>query len=135
MTAPAGEASKDTAAPAEAEAATAKDKRRSFFGLGMKKEKKAETEEGADGETKDTKKKLGDIFRRPSKAVKLDNKDEATVTESEAKADKAPEAPAQETAATEETPAAAEEAPKPAENTAPAENVNVPTSTPVQAAA
>ncbi|KAJ5871698.1 uncharacterized protein N7529_004051 [Penicillium soppii] len=141
-------------APAEAEASkvasaetpvaeavsTPKEKRRtSFFGnLGMKKEKKTESDnEGTDGEAKETKaKKLGGLFRKPSKAVKLD-KEEVAAAETEAKADQAeevaPAVPAKETV--EETPAVVAEAPKDVETTEEAKNVTVPASTPVQAAA
>lgn len=144
MTAPAeGEASKDAAAetPATETATTPKEKRRtSFFGaFGAKKEKKAETSdnEGTDGETKAKTNKLGGLFRKNSKAVKLD-KEEVAAAETEAKADKAEETKPEE-AKPEETATAAEEAPQTAEATAPAteenKNVNVATSTPVQAAA
>ncbi|KAJ5942355.1 hypothetical protein N7516_002523 [Penicillium verrucosum] len=129
-----------TAKPTEAEAAVSspKEKRRtSFFGnLGMKKEKKADSDnEVTDGEAKETKaKKLGGLFRKPSKAVKLD-KEEVAAAETEAKADAAEEAPAvpaKETA-TENAPVV--EAPKAVETTEETKNVNVATATPVQAAA
>lgn len=142
VTAPAdAEAAKDTNATAEtptAEAATSpKDKRRtSFFGaFGAKKEKKAETSDNevTDGETKKSN-KLGGLFRKPSKGVKLD-KEEVATTQTEAKADKAEETVAQDAPV-----AAVEETPNPVEPAVPAsteeaKNVNVATSTPVQAAA
>jgi hypothetical protein len=137
--APAEEAVKEVETPA-AEVVTPKDKRRtSFFGAFGKKEKKAETSDGevTDGEGKETKakaNKLGTLFRKNSKAVKLD-KEEVTAAETEAKADKAEETPATEEATTQETPAV-DEASKPAEAaTEETKNVTVPAVTPVQAAA
>ncbi|KAJ5732713.1 hypothetical protein N7493_004194 [Penicillium malachiteum] len=129
-----GEAAKETAAetPAAEAATTPKDKRRtSFFGAFGKKEKKdaSDNEATTDGE-KETKKanKLGGLFRKPSKAVKLD-KEEVAAAETEAKAE--------EVAATEEAAAPVEEVVKAPETAAPEEpkNVEVPASTPVQAAA
>ncbi|KAJ5892560.1 hypothetical protein N7504_009251 [Penicillium tannophilum] len=132
-------------APAEAEAAkettaetpieTPKDKRRSSF-FGFKKEKKADTSDNeatTDGE-KEAKKanKLGGLFRKPSKAVKLD-KEGVAAAETEVK----PEQTEASTEVATETAAPVEEATK-ATETATAEepkNVEVPTSTPVQAAA
>lgn len=132
-------------APAEAEAAkettaetpveTPKDKRRSSF-FGFKKEKKADTSDNeatTDGE-KEAKKanKLGGLFRKPSKAVKLDKEDVATA-ETEVKAE--PTEASTEVAT--ETAAPVEEAAKATETAATEEpkNVEVPASTPVQAAA
>jgi hypothetical protein len=105
----------------------------------MKKEKKADSDnEATDGEAKETKaksNKLGGLFRKPSKAVKLD-KEEVAAAETEAKADKSEETPAVPAKDNEVTPAATEETPKPVEEvTEEAKNVNVPASTPVQAAA
>lgn len=145
MTAPAdAEAAKDAETPATEAATTPKDKRRtSFFGAFGKKEKKAESSdtEVTDGEGKEAKaksNKLGGLFRKNSKAVKLD-KEEVAAAETEAKADKAEETKAEEPAATEattqETPAV-EEAAQPIEPaTEEAKNVNVSAATPVQAAA
>ncbi|CDM36751.1 hypothetical protein DTO013E5_2873 [Penicillium roqueforti] len=120
-------------APAAEPVPTPKEKRRtSFFGnLGIKKEKKDSSDnELTDGEAKESKpKKLGSLFRKPSKAVKLD-KEEATATETEAKADAAEEAPAVPAKETE-----IQEAPKPVETAEDSKNVNVAVSTPVQAAA
>ncbi|KAJ6171029.1 Pleckstrin homology domain-containing protein [Penicillium chermesinum] len=139
VTAPAeGEAAKESAPETPAEATTPKDKRRtSFFGFG-KKEKKADSDnEGTDSEAKEGKKgnKLGGLFRKPTNAKKVaaDSKEE---TKEEDKKEETTEAPAAE-AATEETPAVVAEEPKPAEATAAEEtkNVEVPASTPVQAAA
>ncbi|KAJ5168310.1 uncharacterized protein N7482_003904 [Penicillium canariense] len=144
VTAPAveGEAAKATEEVKEspaAEASTPKDKRRtSFFGnFGVKKEKKADTSDNevTDGENKETKaksSKLGGLFRKPSKAVKLD-KEEVATAETDAKPEEAEET--KETA-TETLPAATEEVTQPAETTTEeAKTVNVATSTPVQAAA
>ncbi|KAJ5972225.1 uncharacterized protein N7479_002143 [Penicillium vulpinum] len=139
VTAPA-EAVETPAAETPAEAvSTPKEKRRtSFFGnLGMKKEKKAESSDNevTDGEGKETKaksNKLGGLFRKPSKAVKLD-KEEVAATETEA-ADEAPAVPAKETA-TEDAPAVIDEAPKAAETVHESKNVSVAAATPVQAAA
>lgn len=135
-----GEAPKETAAesPAAEAATTPKDKRRtSFFGAFGKKEKKADTSDNeatTDGE-KETKKgnKLGGLFRKPSKAVKLD-KEEVAATEAEAKPE---EATTEAAATTEEAAAPVEEAAKAPEAVAAEEtkNVEVPASTPVQAAA
>lgn len=146
VTAPAeGEAAKDKDAaetPAAEAATTPKEKRRtSFFGaFGAKKEKKADTpdNDATDGETKAKSNKLGGIFRKPSKAVKLDKEEPAA--ETEAKADKTPETKAEKPTAKDTPAEVAEEAPKPAEAAAPAateetKNVNVATTTPVQAAA
>lgn len=149
MTAPAeGEAAKEAApeSPAAEAATTPKDKRRtSFFGaFGVnKKEKKTDSSdnEATDGEApkeaKAKSNKLGGLFRKPSKAVKLD-KEEVAAAETETKADKAEETvePVKETA--EETAApTVEEAAKTEEAAATeeAKNVNVPAATPVQAAA
>ncbi|KAJ5707064.1 hypothetical protein N7488_006865 [Penicillium malachiteum] len=134
-----GEAAKETAAetPAAEAATTPKDKRRtSFFGAFGKKEKKdaSDNEATTDGE-KETKKanKLGGLFRKPSKAVKLD-KEEVAAAETEAKAE---EAVATEAPAAEEAAAPVEEVVKAPETAATEEpkNVEVPASTPVQAAA
>ncbi|KGO78520.1 hypothetical protein PITC_067870 [Penicillium italicum] len=117
-----------------------KEKRRtSFFGnLGIKKEKKADSSDNevTDGEAKETKsKKLGGIFRKPSKAVKLD-KEEVAAAETEAKAEAAEEAPAVPVKETiTEVPAVVEETPKAVETAEDSNNVNVPVATPVQAAA
>ncbi|KAI9932903.1 hypothetical protein ASPWEDRAFT_22657 [Aspergillus wentii DTO 134E9] len=138
VTAPAeGEAAKDAAAPAETPAtettaAATKEKRRTslFFG----KKKAGESDNEAEGEAKPKGNKLGGLFRRSSKAVKLD-KEEAPAADAEAKADK-PE-PISKDAPVEEAPAA-EEAAQPAEApaTEEAKPANVAsTSTPVQAAA
>ncbi|KAJ5449028.1 hypothetical protein N7445_003849 [Penicillium cf. griseofulvum] len=136
----AAEAVETPAAETPAETvSTPKEKRRtSFFGnLGMKKEKKADSDnEVTDGETKAKSNKLGGLFRKPSKAVKLD-KEEVAAAETEAKADAAEEAPAvpaKETA-TEEAPAVVEETPKAVETAQDPKNVNVAVATPVQATA
>lgn len=148
MIAPAdAEVAKDATTPAETtetpvSPATKEKRRTSFFGsLGVKKEKKADTSDNeatTDGETKEKGKssKLGGMFRKPSKAVKLE-KGETAPTETEAKAAETTETAA-EPAATEEAPVATtEETPKVVETTTAEEanNVNIPTSTPVQAAA
>jgi len=131
VTAPAdGEAAKDASA-AQSPAETPKDKRRtSFFGnFGKKKGESSDTED-ADGKKGN---KLGGLFRKPSKAVKLDNQKEETPADSETKVEEKPEPVAKDTPA-EEKPA--QEEAKPAE--APAEESktnNVTSSTPVQAAA
>ncbi|KAJ5476411.1 hypothetical protein N7475_002140 [Penicillium sp. IBT 31633x] len=130
--------------PAAETVSTPKEKRRtSFFGnLGMKKEKKTDSSDNevTDGEAKETKaksNKLGGLFRKPSKAVKLD-KEEVAAGETDVKADateEAPAVPAKETP-TEEAPVVVEETPKPAQaTTEEPKNVNVPAATPVQAAA
>jgi hypothetical protein len=146
VTAPAeGEAAKEAETPAAEAATTPKDKRRtSFFGAFGKKEKKTESSDAevTDGEGKETKaksNKLGGLFRKNSKAVKLD-KEEVAAAETEAKADKAEETKAETADKTEETTQetpAVEEAAKPAETAATEEvkNVDVPAATPVQAAA
>ncbi|KAJ5730034.1 uncharacterized protein N7483_004542 [Penicillium malachiteum] len=130
-----GEAVKETA-ETPAEAATPKDKRRtSFFGAFGKKEKKdaSDNEATTDGE-KETKKanKLGGLFRKPSKAVKLDKEEVAAETDAKAEEAVATEAPVVEEAA-----APVEEVVKAPETAATEEpkNVEVPASTPVQAAA
>lgn len=149
MTSPTnGEAAKDGATAetqAGENAAGNKDKRRStsFFGnFGLKKEKKGDSDnEGTDGESK-PKNKLGGIFRKPSKAVKTDKKEETPAEESKPepvpKEDPAEEKPAEEKAA-EDKPAEnkTEENAKPAEAaTEESKPANVPsTSTTVQAAA
>lgn len=131
VTAPAdGEAAKDASA-AQSPAETPKDKRRtSFFGnFGKKKGDSSDTED-AEGKKGN---KLGGLFRKPSKAVKLDNQKEETPVDSEAKAEDKPE-PVAKDAPAEEKPA--QEEAKPAE--IPAEESktnNVTSSTPVQAAA
>ena len=139
MTAPAeGEAAKDTSAAQSPAAETpgaskeAKDKRRtSFFGnFGKKKGESSDTE---DAESKKGN-KLGGLFRKPSKAVKLDDKKETAAgaedktqnkPEPVAKDAPAEEKPAQEEAKPTEAPAATEES----------KTNNVASSTPVQAAA
>lgn len=132
MTAPAeGEAAKDTSAAQSPAAETpgaskeVKDKRRtSFFGnFGKKKGESSDTE---DAESKKGN-KLGGLFRKPSKAVKLDNQKE-TAADAEDKTENKPEpvakdAPAEAKPA--EAPAATEES----------KTNNVTSSTPVQAAA
>lgn len=131
VTAPAdGEAAKDASA-AQSPVETPKDKRRtSFFGnFGKKKGESSDTED-AEGKKGN---KLGGLFRKPSKAVKLDNQKEETPADSETKAEEKPE-PVAKDAPAEEKPA--QEEAKPAE--APAEESktnNVTSSTPVQAAA
>ncbi|KAJ5107917.1 hypothetical protein N7456_004592 [Penicillium angulare] len=137
-----GETAKETPveSPAAETASTPKDKRRtSFFGAFGKKEKKADTSDNeatTDGE-KEAKKgnKLGGLFRKPSKAVKLD-KEEVAATETEAKPEETTEI-STEAAKAEETAAPVEEAAKAPETAATEEtkNVEVPASTPVQAAA
>lgn len=143
-----GEAAKEATAPEtpiSEPATTPKDKRRtSFFGaFSVKKEKKADTSDNevTDGENKEHKaksNKLGGLFRKPSKAVKLDKR-EVSAAEAETKAEKVEETKeaVAEAAPSEETATAVEEVPKPAEPIAAEEtkNVNVATSTPVQAAA
>lgn len=118
-----------------AEATTPKDKRRtSFFGNFGKKEKKTDTSDNevTDGETK-AKSKLGGLFRKPSKAVKL-HKEEAPAAEPEVKAEEAVAAEA--AAPAEETAAPVVEEVAPVETTSEeAKNVNLTTSAPVQAAA
>ncbi|EAW10672.1 uncharacterized protein ACLA_051440 [Aspergillus clavatus NRRL 1] len=126
------EAPKDTAAaaqPAVVETPSAvKDKRRtSFFGNFGKKKGDSDNE---DVEAKHKGNKLGGLFRKPSKAVKLDNKEAPATKDTEEKTE----------AATQEVPAEApvEETPKPAgaPATEEAKPVTVTsTSTPVQAAA
>jgi hypothetical protein len=126
--------------PAAAEVTTPKDKRRtSFFGNFGKKEKKADTSDNevTDGETKAKSSKLGGLFRKPSKAVKLDQ-EETPAAETEAKAEETTEAAATETAApAEETAApAVVEVAQPVETTTEeAKNINLTTAAPVQAAA
>ncbi|KAJ5779425.1 hypothetical protein N7457_007145 [Penicillium paradoxum] len=143
VTAPAADETAVVETSAAEPVSSPKEKRRtSFFGnLGMKKEKKAESSDNevTDGEAKEAKhkNKLGGLFRKPSKAVKLD-KEEVAATETEVKADAAEDVsavPAKETA-TEEASAAVEETRKAAE-TVPedAKNVSVAAATPVQAAA
>lgn len=130
VTAPAdGEAAKDSAAQSPAE--TPKDKRRtSFFGnFGKKKGDSSDTED-AEGKKGN---KLGGLFRKPSKAVKLDNQKEETPADSEAKVEDKPE-PVAKDAPAEEKPA--QEEAKPTETPAEESKTNnVTSSTPVQAAA
>lgn len=131
------QSSKDsTGAPAES---PAKDKRRtSFFGnLGIKKEKKGESsdnEAAADGEPKQKSNKLGNLFRKPSRAVKAEKEKEASAANSESKTEEpesSKDAPAEEAPA--EASTQTPEASKAAES---AEPVNTAaTTTPVQAAA
>jgi hypothetical protein len=124
------EAPKETAAQSPtAETPAGKDKRRTSFFGNFGKKKGDSDNEGADGEAKAKGNKLGGLFRKPSKAVKLDNKEASAKEEDKA------EPTAQETSA---EAAPAEEASKPAE--APAAEEAKPatvaaTSTPVQAAA
>jgi hypothetical protein len=124
------EAPKETAAQSPtAETPAGKDKRRTSFFGNFGKKKGDSDNEGADGEAKAKGNKLGGLFRKPSKAVKLDNKEASAKEEDKA------EPTAQETSA---EAAPAEEASKPAE--APATEEAKPatvaaTSTPVQAAA
>lgn len=124
------EAPKETAAQSPtAETPAGKDKRRTSFFGNFGKKKGDSDNEGADGEAKAKGNKLGGLFRKPSKAVKLDNKEASAKEEDKA------EPAAQETTA---EAAPAEEASKPAE--APATEEAKPatvaaTSTPVQAAA
>lgn len=133
VTAPAeAEAAKET--PAQSPTAEAKDKRRtSFFGnFGKKKGESSDTE---DGEGKKGN-KLGGLFRKPSKAVKLDNQKETSAEAADKKEENKPEPIAKDDAPAAEKPA--EE--KPAEEagvSAAAEEAknNVASSTPVQAAA
>lgn len=134
VTAPAkGETAKETHA-AQSPADAGKDKRRtSFFGnFGKKKGESSDTE---DGEGKKGN-KLGGLFRKPSKAVKLDNQKETPAAEADAnKTENKPE-PVAKDAPAEEKPA--QEEAKPAEATAPTEESksnNVTSSTPIQAAA
>ena len=143
VTAPAeAEAAKETKeTPAQSPAAEGKDKRRtSFFGnFGKKKGESSDTEEG-EGKKGN---KLGGLFRKPSKAVKLDNQKETSAAESSEKKEEnkpepiakddapAAEKPAEEKPAEEATSAAAEAAPAASEET----KNNVASSTPVQAAA
>jgi hypothetical protein len=120
-----------------ATAETPKDKRRtSIFGtLGSKKEKKAEGEEGIEGEAKAMVNKLGGLFRKPSKAVKTEEKkDKEAAPEAEAIPEGDKPEPISKDAPTEEAPAAEVEKTEP--EAVPAEPVNVASSaTPVQAAA
>jgi hypothetical protein len=118
----------------EVSAETKEKRRTSIFGtLG----KKAKAESGSDGEGKKTGNKLGGLFRKPSKAVKSEEKKdkeaapaEEAIPEGEDKA----AAPAEETPAETTTEAAVEKTEEPA--AAAAEPVNVaPAAAPVQAAA
>ena len=138
VTAPAdGEAAKDTSAAQSPAAETpgaskeSKDKRRtSFFGNFGKKKGESDTED-ADGKKGN---KLGGLFRKPSKAVKLDDKKE-TAAGAEDKTENKPEPVAKDAPAEEKT---AQEEAKPAEAPAATEESktnNVASSTPVQAAA
>lgn len=131
VTAPAeGETAKDASA-AQSPAETPKDKRRtSFFGnFGKKKGDSSDTED-AEGKKGN---KLGGLFRKPSKAVKLDNQKEETPADSETKAEDKPE-PVTKDAPTEEK--LTQEEAKPAETPAEESKTNnVTSSTPVQAAA
>lgn len=138
VTAPAeGEAAKETPAQSPAAETAGKDKRRtSFFGnFGKKKGESSDTED-AEGKKAN---KLGGLFRKPSKAVKLDNQKEkegTTAESAEKKEENKPEPIAKDTP-TEEKPA--EEEAKPAETSAATQEAtasnNVASSTPVQAAA
>ncbi|KAF7131243.1 hypothetical protein CNMCM5793_004293 [Aspergillus hiratsukae] len=124
------EAPKETAASPTAETPAGKDKRRTSFFGNFGKKKGDSDNEGAEGEKAKGNKPFG-LFRKPSKAVKLDNKETPAAKEAEDKA----EPTAQETSA-EAAPVA--EASQPAE--APATEEAKPaavaaTSTPVQAAA
>ncbi|GFF41163.1 hypothetical protein IFM46972_06445 [Aspergillus udagawae] len=131
--APATEAPKETPATQSptAETPAGKDKRRTSFFGNFGKKKGDSDNEGTDGESKAKGNKLGGLFRKPSKAVKLDNKEAPAAKEAEDKAE-----PTTQEASAEAAPA--EEASKPAE--APATEEAKPaavaaTSTPVQAAA
>lgn len=118
----------------EATPETKEKRRTSIFGTLGKKVKAAES--GSDSEGKKTGNKLGGLFRKPSKAVKSEEKKdkeaapaEEAIPEGEDKA----AAPAEETPAAETTEAAVE---KTEETAAAAEPVNVaPAAAPVQAAA
>lgn len=132
----------------------AKDNRRtSFFGnIGTKKEKKGNNSdsENADGDAK-PKNKLGSIFRKPSKAVKSENKQKekaTTPSSSEAKSsepaikeaaeNKEAEAAADKETAVESKDKAPAETPKTEEASKPNESEAgsaAPTAAPVQAAA
>lgn len=141
VTAPAeAEAAKET--PAQSPTAEAKDKRRtSFFGnFGKKKGESSDTE---DGEGKKGN-KLGGLFRKPSKAVKLDNQKETSAAEAaDKKEENKPEPIAKDDAPAAEKPAeekpAEEAGVSAAADAAPAASEeaknNVASSTPVQAAA
>lgn len=128
------EASKDAAASPQSPAAenhfTARDKRRtSFFGNFGKKKGDSDNE---DVDSKPKGNKLGGLFRKPSKAVKLD-KETAAAKEAEDKADNVE-------AAAQETPAEAPVAEATQSSEAPATEEGKPvtvasTSAPVQAAA
>ncbi|KMK62514.1 conserved lysine-rich protein [Aspergillus fumigatus Z5] len=124
------EAPKEAAAQSPAaETPAGKDKRRTSFFGNFGKKKGDSDNEGTDGDAKAKGNKLGGLFRKPSKAVKLDNKEAAAKEEDKA------EPTAQETSA---EAAPAEDASKPAE--APATEEAKPatvaaTTTPVQAAA
>ncbi|GIK03123.1 hypothetical protein Aspvir_007192 [Aspergillus viridinutans] len=127
------ESPKETAAAQSptAETPAGKDKRRTSFFGNFGKKKGDSDNEGTDGESKAKGNKLGGLFRKPSKAVKLDNKEATATKEAEDKAE-----PAAQEASAEAAPA--EEASKPTE--APAAEEAKPatvaaTSTPVQAAA
>jgi hypothetical protein len=127
--APEVEAAKDTPAesPAEAPAATTKDKRRTSFFGSFGKKKADSGDEAAEGEAK-PKNKLGGLFRKPSKAVKPETKEVKETTEAAEAAVPKTEAVA------EATPA--EETSKPADAPATEEaKPVVSTAAPVQAAA
>ncbi|QKX55871.1 uncharacterized protein TRUGW13939_02970 [Talaromyces rugulosus] len=117
----------------EVSAETKEKRRTSIFGT-LGKKVKAET--GSDGEGKKAVNKLGGLFRKPSKAVKSEEKKDKEVAPAE---EAIPEGEDKAAAPTEETPAATTEAAvEKADETAaaPAEPVNVaPAAAPVQAAA
>lgn len=80
-------ATSEATASAEPAQTTPKEKRRSsmFGSLGTKKEKKSETSDGGESDSKAKSNKLGGLFRKPSKAVKpTEKKEETTPTETEA---------------------------------------------------
>lgn len=143
MTSPTnGEAPKEGAAesPAAETPSGAKDKRRtSFFGsFGMKKEKKGDSDNETDGESK-PKNKLGGIFRKPSKAVKMDKETPAEENKPEPVSKEEPEAKAEAKADDKPAEKPTEEITKPAETAATTEEAKpanvASTSTTVEAAA
>lgn len=112
-----------------------KDKKRtSIFGT-LSVKKKAEGEEAGEGKAKAKGNKLGGLFRKPSKAVKSEEKkDKEAAPETEAIPEGDKPEPISKDVPAEEKPA--ETAEKTEGEAAPAENVNVASSAaPVQAAA
>ncbi|RHZ74685.1 hypothetical protein CDV55_108431 [Aspergillus turcosus] len=124
------EAPKEIAASPTAETPSGKDKRRTSFFGNFGKKKGDSDNEGAEADKAKGNKPFG-LFRKPSKAVKLDNKEAPAAKEAEDKAEPA----AQETSA-EAAPVAEPSQPAEAPTTEEAKPATVAaTSTPVQAAA